>query len=61
MGRVAGDTGLEPVITESKSVALTDLANPQYVARPQGLEPRTLGLEGRCSIQLSYGRLQWSG
>jgi hypothetical protein len=27
------------------------------VARPAGLEPATLGLEGRCSIHLSYGRL----
>jgi hypothetical protein len=26
-------------------------------ARPAGLEPATCGLEVRCSIQLSYGRI----
>ncbi len=31
------------------------------MARPAGLEPATLGLEGRCSIQMSYGRIIQAG
>ena len=38
----------------------SDLASEflsDFVARPAGVEPAARGLEGRCSIQLSYGRM----
>ena len=34
---------------------LNETASIQEVASPEGLEPPTSDLEGRCSIQLSYG------
>ena len=50
---------------EPQSCALpTELRPPYYLlepsaalARPAGLEPATIRLEGGCSIQLSYGRV----
>ena len=41
--------------SEQGSITATTCSGAK-VARPAGLEPATPGLEGRCSIQLSYGR-----
>ena len=38
----------------SKPSALPLGDTPKKMVSPQGFEPRTHGLEGRCSIQLSY-------
>ena len=39
----------------SKGTRLKPLLFRRFLATPAGLEPATLCLEGRCSIQLSYG------
>ena len=49
---------------EPQSGALpTELHPPKYLimVRQQGFEPRAHGLEGRCSIQLSYWRIYGAG
>ena len=43
---------------EPQSGALPiELRPPYFLVRPERLEPPTHGLEGRCSILLSYGRI----
>ena len=49
--RVLPPRAAEPQKRFRNAVAATRLA------RPEGLEPSTAGLEGRCSIRLSYGRM----
>ncbi len=44
--------GIQPEDSEENSLELQAISE----ARQAGLEPTTLGLEGRCSIQLSYWR-----
>ena len=47
--------GLSPL--EPLRLSVICQSDLRKVARPAGLEPATPGLEGRCSIQLSYGRM----
>ena len=52
-------TELRPPSQDFKTVSSPSLPIlKRKVARPAGFEPATHGLEGRCSIQLSYGRIQ---
>ncbi len=44
-------------VTISNANALISLM--YLLVRPAGFEPAATGLEGRCSIQLSYGRALW--
>ena len=54
----AGLAPVDRVVFGARGGLLSEIAEfwPE-MARPAGLEPATPGLEGRCSIQLSYGRV----
>ena len=55
MRRIAAElAGLEPVARSEQAHPLINMV------RLAGLEPATLGLEDRCSIQMSYRRMQFT-
>ena len=47
--------GLEPSISRTTIWRVNQLRYIHHKMCPKGFEPPTHGLEGRCSIQLSYG------
>ena len=54
--RLEPDTGIDPVTSFlPRTRSATELIGRCYCVPPAGLEPATSGLEGRHSIQLSYG------
>ena len=46
------------LLPTTAGIGLCRKSRTETKARPEGFEPSTYGLEVRCSIQLSYGRLE---
>ena len=51
---VVGAAGIEPATSCSQSRRATAALRPEKLARQEGLEPSTRGIEARCSDPLSY-------
>ena len=49
--------GLEPTASRATIWRASQLRHTHHILCPKGFEPPTHGLEGRCSIQLSYGHM----
>ena len=57
LGKYGVDEGTRTLDNQNHNLALYQLNYVHHeMARQQGFEPRAHGLEGRCSIQLSYWR-----
>ena len=53
--------GLEPTVSRATIWRVNQLRYTHHMARLEGFEPPAHGLEGRCSIQLSYRRMPQDG
>ena len=50
--------GFEPTVSSATNWRFNQLSYIHHMARQKGLEPLTYCLEGSCSIQLSYWRIE---